>query len=218
MDLQKIESKQPLLQAAWIFGAAFIVLLALMHLLKPEFGPTWRMISEYEIGEWGWVMRIAFFCWAAGFLSLTLSLWPLLQTRSGKVGKWWLLIISLALIGAGCFATQPITDIVRGTIDKLHTIAGAIMIFTFPIASPMIARQLSKLMETSAAKKQLLWVTILVWIGFIAFFSTTIIYSEQAKARAYGPDVLIGLPNRFMVVAYTIWLIVVARIVNNSKA
>jgi hypothetical protein len=127
----KTTSKRPLPQAAWIFGAAFLLLLAIMHLVKPELGPTWRMISEYEIGDFGWVMRLAFFCWAAGFLCLAISLWPLLETRGGKIGKWWLVIISIALLGAGTFATQPITDLARGTVDKLHSAFGAIMIFTF---------------------------------------------------------------------------------------
>jgi Protein of unknown function (DUF998) len=210
----KTTSKRPLPQAAWIFGAAFLLLLAIMHLVKPELGPTWRMISEYEIGDFGWVMRLAFFCWAAGFLCLAISLWPLLETRGGKIGKWWLVIISIALLGAGTFATQPITDLARGTVDKLHSAFGAIMIFTFPIASTIIARQLFKLFQAGTAKKQLVWVTALVWLGFLAFFSTIIIYSDQAKTRAYGPEVLIGIPNRGMVVTYTVWLMTVARLVS----
>lgn len=212
MEPMKTATTQRWLQAAWIFGLAFIVLLAAMHLLKPEFGPTWRMISEYEIGEFGWMMRLAFFCWAAGFFSLAISLWSLLDRPGGKIGKWWLLIIAIALVGAGLFATQPITDLVRGTVDKLHSTSGAIMIFTFPIASTIIARQLSKLWVMSPAKRPLVWVTALVWVGFLAFFSTIILYSDQAKTRAYSPEVLIGIPNRFMVLTYTAWLITVARL------
>ena len=47
-------------------AATFLVLLAALHFIKPEFDPLWRMISEYAIGDFGWVMMLA-------FLSLALS-------------------------------------------------------------------------------------------------------------------------------------------------
>lgn len=47
-------------------GIAFLVILACLHFLKPEISPMWRMISEYEIGKFGFLMSIAFFAgeWA----------------------------------------------------------------------------------------------------------------------------------------------------------
>jgi hypothetical protein len=197
---------------ASFLGVTFLGLLATLHFLEPEFDPTWRLISEYEIGKFGWVMRFAFFCWGGGFLLLTISLWETFETTGGKIGKWWLAIISIALCGAGIFAPQPITDEVRGAIDKVHSVCGAIMIFTLPIASTIIAVHLSKQQAKMGLRKQLSWVTLFVWIGLIVFLSSMIFYSKQAKTRAYGPDVLIGLPNRFMVLTYTVWLIAVARL------
>jgi hypothetical protein len=44
-----------------VAAAAFVVLLAALQVLKPELDPSWRMGSEYAIGDYGWVMRIAFF-------------------------------------------------------------------------------------------------------------------------------------------------------------
>jgi hypothetical protein len=189
-----------------------LYLLAILHFLEPESDPTWHLISEYEIGKFGWIMRLAFFCWGGGFLFLTISLWNTFETRGGNIGSFWLLIISIALFGAGIFAPQPITDEVRGTIDKLHAICGAIIIFTLPFASTIIAVHLSKQQTKIWRPKKLYWVTLFVWIGLIVFLYSMIFYSRQAKARAYGPDVLIGLPNRFMVLTYTVWLIVVARV------
>lgn len=200
------------LSIASYLGMAFLLLLAVLHVLKPEFDPAWRMISEYEIGKYGWLMRLAFFCWGGGFLLFVLSLWHRLGTFGGKVGKWWLLLISMALFGAGLFAPQPITDLTRGTTDKLHALCGALMIFTLPIAATLIAFALSKHQTTRKSKTPLFWFTLLVWMGLIAFFYTMVRYASQAKTRAYGPDVLIGWPNRFLVLTYSIWLIAVARI------
>ncbi len=47
-------------------AVTFLVLLAALHLIKPELDPSWHMVSEYEIGRYGWVMMLA-------FLSLALS-------------------------------------------------------------------------------------------------------------------------------------------------
>ena len=35
-----------------IFSTTFIAILFLLHFLEPEFDPSWRMISEYELGRW----------------------------------------------------------------------------------------------------------------------------------------------------------------------
>ena len=44
---------------AVVLSAAFLALLALLHFLEPDFDPSWRMISEYELGRYGWLMRLA---------------------------------------------------------------------------------------------------------------------------------------------------------------
>jgi hypothetical protein len=38
----------------------FLVLLAALHLFKPELDPSWHVISEYAIGRYGWLMVLAF--------------------------------------------------------------------------------------------------------------------------------------------------------------
>ena len=56
--------------ASIIFATVFLIILFLLHFLKRELDPSWRMISEYEIGRFGWLMRLAFFCWGASVLAL----------------------------------------------------------------------------------------------------------------------------------------------------
>lgn len=194
-----------------IFSAAFLVILFLLHFLEPEFEPAWRMISEYELGRYGWLMRLAFFCWGISVLSLLVALWPALRTIGGKIGRWWLALIGAALFGAGIFVTNAITDTTMSTANTLHTLCGAIVILTFPIASSLVVRSLLHNSEWAVARRHLLWVELLVWLSMLAFFASIIISRAlNPSAGRVGPEVYLGWPNRFMVVAYQIWLILVA--------
>ena len=41
-------------------AALFLSLLVALHVFKPEVDPSWRMISDYELGRYGFVMVLAF--------------------------------------------------------------------------------------------------------------------------------------------------------------
>jgi hypothetical protein len=70
------------------FAALFLVILVLLHFLKPEFDPLWRMISEYEIGRFGRLIRVAFFAWGASALAMIAAIWPSLQPVGGTICRW----------------------------------------------------------------------------------------------------------------------------------
>ena len=38
-------------------AVATILLLGSLHVLSPEFAPSWRMVSEYAFGHYGWCCR-----------------------------------------------------------------------------------------------------------------------------------------------------------------
>ena len=193
------------------FAAVFLILLFLLHFLKPELNPSWRMISEYEIGHFGWMMQLAFFFWGASVLALLLSIWPSLQSLSGTISRGWLVLIAIAQFGAGIFKTNPITDNTPNPANTLHALCGAIVILTFPIAATLAVRSLLHSPLWSAIQGPLVFTTALLWVGMAAFFASIII-SRRADPSAgrVGPKVYLGWPNRFMVVAYTVWLIIVA--------
>jgi len=68
-----------LARVAVALSVTFLALLALLHFLEPEFDPSWRMISEYELGRYGWLMTIAFFAWGGSVLILT--------TKAASIGE-----------------------------------------------------------------------------------------------------------------------------------
>ena len=197
--------------ASIVLGIAFIVLLTLLHFLKPELSPVWRMISEYEIGRFGWMMRLAFFCWGASVLTLLITIWGSLATTGGVIGRWWFGLIVLALFGAGIFKTDPITEITNSRENTLHSLCGGMVILTFPIAATLTKNSLLQNGAWTTAQGQLTWGTWLIWFGLVSFFASLIISRMiDPTAGRVGPKIYLGWPNRFMVVTYVIWLIIVA--------
>ena len=139
---------------------------------------------------------------------LVVALWPMLQTTSGMIGRGWLLLIGVALLGAGIFITNPITDATPRIANTLHTICGALVILTFPIVATLVAGSLARNQAWASGQPRLVWETFLVWFGMGAFFGSIIISRAiNPAAGRVGPQVYLGWPNRFMVVTYQIWLI-----------
>lgn len=199
--------------ASIIFAAIFLIILFLLHFLKRELDPSWRMISEYEIGRFGWLMRLAFFCWAASVLAMLITIWPSLQ----PISRGLFILIVIAHVGAGIFKTNPITENTPNPVNTIHTICGAFVILTFPIAATLAVHSLLLDPLWSANQGQLIIGTVLTWIGMVAYFASIIISGiahpatvRSSSTEKYGPHVLQGWPNRFMVVTYIIWLIIVA--------
>jgi hypothetical protein len=74
--------------AAWLavlLTGATILLLAALHVLSPEFSPSWRVISEYAFGHYAWVLSLMFCAWAQ-----VPGRWrPPFGPRSTRVAERW---------------------------------------------------------------------------------------------------------------------------------
>jgi len=88
-------------QITIVAASLFVVLLGLLHLLEPEFDPKWRLISEYELGNYGWLMRIAFYSLAAGCISLFIAIRAQIRGIGGTIGLVLLLVIAVGLTIGG---------------------------------------------------------------------------------------------------------------------
>jgi len=198
--------------ATILFAALFLVILTLLHFLKKELDSSWRMISEYGIGRFGWIMRIAFSCWGVRVIALLVTVWLSLQSVSGMISRWWFVIIAIALYRAGIFKTDPIIETTSNIANTLHALCGAIVILTFPIAATLAVHGLLQYDLWQTGQSQMVFGTVLAWIGMIAFFaSITISRKIDPSAGWVGPHIYLGWPNRFMVVTYVLWLIIIAR-------
>jgi len=171
----------------------FVVLLAALHVIKWELNPSWHPISEYEIGRHGWMMVLAFLSLALSYVTLFVAIRPQIRTT------------------AAIFTTDPITAsqdelTTHGNLHRLGTLLG---LLTVPIAATLIGRSLPRDQAWFPARRLLQWMAGLTWISLLVFFLSVAVMLSQS-GREFGPDVLIGWPNRLIVLAYSGWRIVVA--------
>jgi hypothetical protein len=186
-------------------------LLAALHFIKPELDPSWHFISEYAIGEYGWIMVLAFLSLALSYVSLFSALRSQLQTIAGRIGLALLLVSALGLTLAAIFTTDPITvsENAVTTEGTLHNFGGTLGI-AMPFAAALIGWKLACDPAWSSATRPLFWATGLALVAFLASLVSLGVMVSRSGGE-FGPDVLVGWPNRIEIVIYSVWLMVVAR-------
>jgi Protein of unknown function (DUF998) len=203
--------------AAWLailMTAATILLLASLHILSPEFDPSWRMVSEYAFGHYRWVLSLMFLSWGVSSWALAMAIWSQVNTKSGKVGLWFLVVAGIGEAMASFF------DV---THDTGHGIAGILGVGGFPVAALLLSASLGRTEAWSSTKTTLLWIANLSWISVVLLVATLVLMTMQlAKAsgghlpehapKSLPPGVLglDGWANRLIVASYCLWVFVVA--------
>lgn len=205
-------SKISLPAAGLALGAAMltVLLLASLRILSPEFDPSWRMVSEYEYGHYGWVLALMFLSWGVSSCALAFAIWSQVKTRGGKIG-----LVFLISAGMG----EAMASIFNINYDILHNVAGALGILGLPIAAMLISVCLGRMKQWVIAKKTLLLIANLTWISVVLFVITfalmviTYIHAggdmtagAKAKVLPHGVLALVGWANRFLVVVYCAWV------------
>jgi hypothetical protein len=211
MTTRPVTATSPTAARLSLAGAAtFVVLLAGLHLLKPELDPSWHFISEYAIGRHGWMMVLAFGALAFSYVMLTVALRSQLRTIWDRIGLALLLVSAAGLAIAASFTTDPITaskDAVTSE-GKLHNLGGTLGI-AMPFAAAIISWSLARNQAWASARRPLMWATALALLSFLVSLSSLSVMLSQHDGR-FGPDVLVGWPNRLEMLAYSVWLMVVA--------
>lgn len=191
--------------------AAYLVILVLLHIIKPEVTPSWQTLSIYSRGDWGWIGQIAYCLLGVTHLALFLTLKSQVKSLYGKIGLALLVIAGIGGIMGGIGISDPLnTPQNQMTASgQLHAIGAGLEIWGAPLASLLIT--LNILRKNSAwapVRKALLATIALPIIGLVLFMSS----GAQAGGNV-GPGDIIGAMNRVAIVATMIWQIVMARAV-----
>lgn len=198
---------------------ATLFFLAALHILSPEFNPSWRMVSEYALGKYSWLLSLMFAAWGISSWALAFATWGHVRTTAGKIG---LILLVVAGIGE---AMASIFDISH----PLHSAASIIGIPSLPIAAMLISVSLARRPAWSASKKALLWTANLTWISVLLMAATFILliatYTQAGGDMTSPPTVLppgvialVGWANRLLIVVYCTWVVTVARLASKMPS
>ena len=181
-------------------GVLFAVLLGSLHLLEPEFDPTWRFISEYMLGKFGWMMSLAFVAIAISLASIGVAVFSRVRNVVGYIG---LVILVLGVVGlfiAAAFTTDPIFTKQEDMTSsgQLHVL-GASLDYS-PLAFLLLSFSLARYGDWSSVKKWLFFTALLSIVLTVAFIFTI------PMAGVFGPGVYTGLVGRFLILSYLGWL------------
>jgi hypothetical protein len=191
-------------------AVTFLMLVAALHVLKPEFEASWRFLSEYANGRHGWVMGVAFLSLAVGCASLAAAIRSEVRGRAGRVGVGFLLAAVIGLTMAAVFPMDPITiDPAEATFNgNMHAIASIIGIPSLPVAAALVSLDLARQPDWSGVRRRLLWSAGLTWVGLLVMIGAVAILLPLHGG--FGPDVLIGWPNRLLMLTYVAWVMTVS--------
>src|SRR5262245_26766694 len=140
-------------------AALFLVLLAALHIVKPEYDPSWRTVSEYAIGRFGWAMQLAFFSLAIASLGAISAVWSQLRSAIGYIGLMLLLVAVTGMIIGGIFSSDPITTAPNAlsASGKMHILGGQLGIPSIPLAMTVISWALTRGNPAWAHVRRWLW-------------------------------------------------------------
>lgn len=200
----------------WITPAAYVAIASLiasalaliaLHILSPEFSPSWRMVSEYANGQHNWLIAFVFFGWALASFALAVALWPLRETTVGGIGLALLVIAGIGQTMGGLFDIN----------HKLHSPAAMIGIPAMCAAAVVVTLAMKGHGSIAAPPS---WTSHAPWISFALMIVAFIAFFQQLKAA--GVDVtsqsspltelpngvhgLVGWANRLLFATSYLWV------------
>lgn len=212
----------------WFAPAAYVAVLSvalsgaslvLLHLMSPEFAPSWRMVSEYANGQHRWLLTFVFTWWALSSFALLAAAWPASATALGKVG---LLFLLLAGIGQAMGALFDINH-------ELHGAAAMIGIPSLCLAAVLLNTALARHPGIDAPPS---WAAHLPWISFLLMIGALVLLfsalrsagvdmsarTEPLKELPAGVSGYVGWANRLLFATTYLWVALAALSVLRARS
>jgi hypothetical protein len=168
------------------------------------------MISQYALGRHGWVMALCFGAFGAASGCLFAALITYVPSLLGRVGLAFLLAAAIGLAMAARFPMDAVS-----TPREQMSFAGRLHGIAFMIGAPcqilaVLLLSLTLGNQTGHASLPLLALTAVVWLSLAAMIAVMLIVGPGKAPNPRGPERFLGFPNRLFMVAYGVWLMVVA--------
>ena len=166
-------------------AAYFVIVLIVLHILEPEFDPRFRFMSEYALGDYGWLMTTTFFALGLAPFLTAVGLQNVYESsRSIRIGLGLLVVAAIFIWLAGIF---------RDSIP--HLLAGVV---AFP-SMVMAVLLLSWTFRRAAGWQTIYWLAVFVGLAMLAMLFLMV-------ADLGMP----GLQQRVFIFLFLLWLSIVA--------
>ena len=198
-------------------AVGFILILLLLHLLDSSVNPSWQPISEYALGQVGWLMNFAFILFGISFLFLGISIFQQLPNIGAKVGAILLIIAAIGNFLAGFFNTDPITTQPdnMSTSGEIHSVSAGLLGFMI-LSTIIITIRYYKQNELKPYKKSLLLITVILWVSELSLVASMGYYLSETNGMI-SEATPIGWYGRIVVIVCAIWCYMCADSLQKSK-
>ena len=195
--------------ASMLLAGVFVVLLAVLHVIKSDLDPSWHFISEYEIGNHGWMMQLAFVALAASNLALLAAVGPYLRDVWGWIGLVMFLVGTAGTLLAGVFVSDAITatPALATPSGQWHNLGGTLGLAGV-LGTMIISWKLVRCDAWRASRRIMLLAVAIFAVGFLVSFVSIAVLAVRHDG-VFGPDVPVGWPNRLGILAGCAWLMLV---------
>jgi hypothetical membrane protein len=164
--------------------AYFVIVLIVLHILEPEFDPRFRFMSEYALGDYGWLMTTTFFALGFAAFAVAVGLRHVHQSsRSARIGIGLLAVGALFICLAGIFR------------DSIPHLLASVVVFPSIVMAVLL---LSWTFRQAAGWQPIYRPTLLIALGMLAMF-----FSMVADVG------MPGLQQRVFIFLFLWWLSIV---------
>lgn len=113
-----------LLLCGALAGPVFVVLFTLIGAIRPDYDWQRHPVSSLALTGWGWLQTVNFLVTGALLLAFAIGLWRTVRRPAkGKgtvLGPLLVGVMGIGLIGAGLFATDPLSGYPPGAPDRIQ--------------------------------------------------------------------------------------------------
>jgi hypothetical protein len=190
--------------------------LLVLHLVSHEFEPSWRMISEYALGKNKWLLTSFFLFWGVSSFLLAFLLWSTELSVVAHIGVILLFVSGIGEVMGGLFDIR----------HKLHGLSFLLGVPTLPAAALMVSYYLVSRQGWSAHPTGILLSAHATWISLVVMAISMVVMmsgfkkagipmgpgAEPPKTVPAGVIAVNGYCNRLLVIAYLLWLMVMASV------
>jgi hypothetical membrane protein len=170
--------------AAAATAAFYLVVLAVLHVLRTDVDPATDPVSDYAVGDYGMLEVFAMLAVGLGALALTAALHQ--TPRRSMVGLVLLAVFGLAKVAQAFFPIDVGDE--TTTSGSIHSVLGTMAFFALPVAAVLLSRSRGGVEMVIA---------VLLAVAMVAVFVSNTVGG-------------VGIAQRVFLVLSSIWVLVTA--------